>query len=256
MLLYSRLPVPLQNGATSAYGYVWRQLRQGGNFDMYRQGFLARDEFDREQWREWQTSRLREMLRIARSAPYYRDRWRAIGLTAADIERFELTDLPRLPPLSKEEIRQSPLEFCPGGKPQRGASAWYTSGSTGTPLTVYHSRDDFRRGLAMRDARYFSYCGVNHSMPHATIRGRVVVPDPDSSGPFHRYNRAEKQTYFSPYHIGPLTVRTYIEALWKARPVWVEGYANSVHDLAFLSTQQGIPVPSDQGDHYDGRTNH
>jgi phenylacetate-CoA ligase len=241
--VYARLPVSLQNVAISVYGYAWRHLRQGGGFRRYREGFLERDRFDPGQWRDWQSQRLREMLQIAWEAPFYRRRWGGLGLTAADIRAFTLGDLERIPPLLKEEIRKAPLELCPGGRPGKGASALYTSGSTGTPLTVYHSREDLRRGLAMRDARYSSYLGVDYTMPHATIRGRVVVADPDSTGPFHRYNRAEKQTYFSPYHLGPETVRAYIDAFWEARPVWVEGYANSMHDLAFLAVQQGIQCP-------------
>ncbi|MDX6698502.1 MAG: hypothetical protein QOE65_1899 [Solirubrobacteraceae bacterium] len=241
--LYARLPVPLQNVATSAYGYAWRRRRQGGGFPRYRAGFAERDSYDADRWLEWQTRRLRDMLRLAWDAPYYRERWPALGFAPADVDSFTLDDLARIPPLEKEDVRRAPRDMCPGGRPGRGVSAWYTSGSTGTPLTIYHSREDFRRGLAMRDARYSSYLGVDHTMPHATIRGRVVVPDPDSPGPFHRYNRAEKQTYFSPYHLGPETVRAYVDAFWKARPVWVEGYANSVHDLAFLALQQGIECP-------------
>ncbi len=241
--LYARLPVRLQNVAISAYGYTWRNLRQGGDFPRFREGFLERDGFSFEQWHDWQTDQIRAALRIAWEAPFYQRAWKRIDLAPSDFASFRPEDLSRLIPLDKEEIRRAPLDFCPRGQPGKGSSAWYTSGSTGTPLTVYMSRDDFRRGLAMRDARYDSYLGVNHTMPHATIRGRVVVPDPESEGPFYRYNRAEKQAYFSPYHIGPKTIRRYIEGFWEVRPLWVEGYANSMHDLSFLALQHGIECP-------------
>ncbi|MDQ6914506.1 MAG: hypothetical protein M3155_01685, partial [Actinomycetota bacterium] len=241
--LYARLPTPLQHAAITAYGYAWHHRRQGGRFGEYRRGYLERDRYTAQQWREWQASQLRHMLGIAARSPHYRERWAAIDLHPSDLGSFTLDDLARLPPLTKEEVRRDPRSFCPDGEPGRGVSAWYTSGSTGTPLTTYHSRDDFRRGLAMRDARYETFIGVTHEMPHATFRGRVVEPDPNSKGPFHRYNHAERQIYFSPYHLGPRTASVYLEALWRHRPVWMDGYATSIHDLAHIALEQGLECP-------------
>ena len=241
--LYARAPVPLQHVAISAYGVAWRHRRQGGRFSEFRDGFLRRERFSADQWRDWQTWRLREVLEIASRAPHYAAAWSAADLDGSDIASFALADLDRLPLLDKEVVRRDPDATCPGGAPARGASAWYTSGSTGTPLTTYHDFNDFRRGLAMRDARYETFLGITHKNPRATVRGRIVVPDPDSNGPYHRYNAVEKQTYLSPYHLGPRTVSQYVAALRKHRPDWLDGYASSIHDLAFLSLSQGLDPP-------------
>jgi len=241
--IYAHLPRHLQTAAVSAYGCWWHWLRQGGSFRAFRDGFLERERWSADRWHDWQTVQLREVLRIAAEAPHYREAWGRAGLSASDLDGLTLDEVRLLPVLSKEEVRADPDAFCPGGVPSRGMGAFYTSGSTGTPLTTYHSRADLRRGLAMRDGRYQGFIGISHRMPHATIRGRVVVPDPNSKGPFHRYNLVERQTYLSPYHLGPDTVDQYIGALRDSGSVWIEGYASATHDIAHMALERGIACP-------------
>jgi phenylacetate-CoA ligase len=241
--LYAHLPVPLQHSAVTVYGVWWRHRRFGGGFARHRAGFVERERLASSGWHRWQTLRLREIARIAGQAPFYRERWSGQGLEVGDLQRFQLEDLERLPCLSKEEVRRSPEALCPGGRPPRGAMRAQTSGSTGTPLTVYFSAEDLRRAQALRDARYTSFAGVNYSFPRATFSGRRINPDSDSAGPFHRYNAVERQLYFSPYHLGSHTVARYVEALRRHRPIWMTGYAGSIHDLARLALDAGLECP-------------
>jgi phenylacetate-CoA ligase len=241
--VYSWLPLPLQNLAVSAYGYGWRRRRFRGKFAVYRAEFRQREWFTTAEWSAWQTERLRAVLRSAWDAPFYRRAWSASGLSRGDLERFALDNLPRLPLVEKDQIRMAPAAFCPAGRPPPGASRWHTSGSTGTPLSVYLSADDDRRAIALRDARYETSAGVTYALPRATISGRHVEPDPNSRGPFHRYNRVERQVYLSAYHLGERTIAQYVEALWTHEPQWLTGYASAIHDLARLSLEAGLRCP-------------
>lgn len=241
--LYRRLPTPLQHVAITAYGYGWRRRRMGGRFAAIRDSFAARNSLTADDWRDWQTRRLRYMLSLAAEAPYYQAQWRAADVEARDVARVELADLQDFPLLTKEAVRVDPTSLCPGGRPPRGALAWHTSGSTGTPLVTYFSRDDFRRGMAVRDARYGAFAGVDFTVPRATFSGRRVEPNPESTGPFHRYNGAERQVYFSPYHLGPATVSAYVHALWRHRPLWLTGYAGAIAELARLAVAGNIACP-------------
>jgi phenylacetate-CoA ligase len=108
---------------------------------------------------------------------------------------------------------------------------------------VYYDDDDLRRSFALRDAWYGEFAGVTYAQPRATFSGRRVEPASDSDGPFHRYNLAERQIYFSPYHLGPATVARYAEALQRHRPVWLTGYAGAIDELASLALEQGITLP-------------
>jgi phenylacetate-CoA ligase len=240
--VYGRLPSPLQNVAVSAYGYAWRRRRLGGRFGEFREGYLERLRAP-ELMASWQARRLRELLTIAWDAPHYRVAFSAAGLTKADLATFPLADLARLPIVGKDIVRRAPDSFCPNGLPASGVASFSTSGSTGTPLTVYYSREDLQRSFALRDAWYGELCGVTYGQPRATFSGRRVEPASDSEGPFHRYNHAERQVYFSPYHLGPATVGQYVDALRRHRPVWLTGYAGAIDDLARLALEQGLECP-------------
>lgn len=240
--VYGRLPSRLQNVAVTAYGYSWRRRRLGGRFAEYRAGFAERLRAP-ELVASWQVRRLREVLEIAWDAPHYRLSFQAAGVTKADLAAFELADLGRLPIVDKDVVRRAPDSFCPDGMPANGAAAFSTSGSTGTPLTVYYDRDDLQRSFALRDAWYGELAGVTYAQPRATFSGRRVEPASDSDGPFHRYNLAERQIYFSPYHLGPATVARYAEALNRHRPVWLTGYAGAIDELASLALEQDISLP-------------
>jgi phenylacetate-CoA ligase len=240
--VYGRLPAPLQHVAITAYGYTWRRRRLGGRFREYRDGYAQRLRAP-ELVAPWQARRLAELLAIAWEAPHYRASFEAAGLTRADLARIQPADLTCLPIVDKDAVRRAPDSFCPGGAPGRGAATYSTSGSTGTPLTVYNDSDDLRRAMALRDAWYGELAGVTYAQPRATFSGRRVEPASDSEGPFHRYNLAERQVYFSPYHLGPATVARYVEALQRHRPVWLTGYAGAIDELARLALEQGLTCP-------------
>ena len=240
--VYGRLPAPLQNVAVSAYGYAWRRRRLGGRFGEFRAGFAERLAAP-ELIPSWQARRLRELLTIAWDAPHYRLAFQAAGVTREDLASFAPADLARLPIVDKDVVRRAPDSFCPHGLPAPGVASFSTSGSTGTPLTVYYDDCDLQRSFALRDAWYGELAGVTYAQPRATFSGRRVEPASDSDGPFHRYNLAERQVYFSPYHLGPATVARYAEALQRHRPVWMTGYAGAIDDLARLALEQGIACP-------------
>ena len=241
--VYGHLPAQLQHVAVSAYGYSWRRRRFGGRFRAYRDEFALRNTWDDTAWRDFQTDRLREVLALAWDVPHYRRAWTDAGLGPSDTAALALGDLAAVPIVGKEDVRRSPQDFCVGGVPPRHATTSLTSGSTGTPLTLYDTPDDFRRVLALRDARYEDFAGVTYAMPRGTFSGRRVEPASDSRGPFHRYNLAERQVYFSPYHLGPGTVARYVEALHKHGPEWLTGYPTCLADLARMSMEQGLSCP-------------
>src|SRR5690606_19221615 len=72
--------------------------------------------------------------------------------------------------------------------------------------------------------------------------GRMVVPKAGGRAPFHRYNFAEEQVYFSAYHIAPAHVCEYVKGFNQHRPRLLTGYANSYFLLARMMNEQGITL--------------
>jgi phenylacetate-CoA ligase len=241
--LYARLPVPLQHAAVTAFGIAWHRKRFGGGFRRELAGFLERERLPADEWRAYQTRLLRELLATAVTrVPWYRRAWTGLGLDEQRLSRFTLEDLGRLPILEKEEVRADPGAFLVDGR-SAGLTLCPTSGSSGTPVQTYWSADDFRRSLALREARSCRSAGVSYRLPRATVSGRIVVPDPDSRGPFHRFNLVERQVYLSAFHLKPASAAAYVEPLVRHRVAWATGYTHVFEQLAILMREQGIAPP-------------
>lgn len=236
--LYARLPTLGQHAAVSTYGLYWRWLRFGPGFHEARRAYGRREGFPAHRWETWTRERLRRLLAdCAHHVPYYRDTWTAAQRRAA--ERGELTALPLL---EKEPLRADHRAFVRTDRAPTRELTFHTSGSTGTPIACVWTVAELRNSLALREARSAIWAGTSFRRPRATFSGRIVVPDPDSPGPFHRFNAAERQVYFSAFHLSAATARRYVDALDRHRTRWLTGYAVSFHLLARHILEQGIEV--------------
>ena len=237
--VYARLPVWAQHGAVSTYGAYWRWLRFGPGYARHAQGYAARESFDVPRWAAWQAASLRALLgACARHVPHYRDAWTPAERAAAADGRLH-----ELPLLEKDPLRAAPGRFVREDLHPRRRLVFHTSGTTGTPIHTYWTVDELRQSLALREVRSARWAGTSFRRPRATFSGRMVEPDPASGGPFHRFNAAERQVYFSPFHLRPDTAGQYVAAIRRHRVEWLTGYAVSYFLLAQLILEQRLAVP-------------
>ena len=237
--IYNRAPLAAQNALVSAYGVYWKWLRFGGSYRACLQAYRARERYSSEQWAGWQSQRLRELLTLAAEhVPYYRDTW-----SAAQKQAARAGDLASLPLLEKDPLRANPRQFVREDARPLHLKHFLTSGSTGTPIETIWTVSELRDSLAVREARSANWAGASFCQPRATFSGRMVEPNPDSRGPFHRYNAAERQVYFSAFHLRPDTAGRYVDALRRHGVEWMTGYAVSFHLLAHFILEQGLRVP-------------
>lgn len=237
---YARLPVAGQHLAVSAYGVYWRRLRFGAGFEQALARYRARERWSLAEWQAHEAVELRRLLpRVAEEVPYYREIWGEGERKSAAAGRLE-----ELPLLSKEPIRANPKAFLRDPLRGRRLLRFHTSGSTGTPIHTLWTAGELRASMAIREARSAGWAGVSFRRPRATFSGRLVEPDPQSRGPFFRYNAAERQVYLSAFHLRPDTAASYVEALRRHRAEWLTGYAVSYFLLARMILEQRLPVPS------------
>ncbi len=236
--VYDRLPAWAQNSAVTAYGYYRRALRFGGDASVTRQAFEKREIWSGEALDEWITDRLRRLLHHARErTPHYRR-----TLSKVDPEAVTLENLAALPTTTKEEVRRSPESFL-SRRLWPLDLTYPTSGSTGTPLSTHWTTAEYRTAFALREARSARWAGVSFEEPRATFSGRLVVPERLRHGAPYRFNRAERQIYFSVFHLSPDAAPRYVEAMHRHRPVWLTGYAVSNYLLARYILEQDLEVP-------------
>jgi phenylacetate-CoA ligase len=236
---YAKLPTWAQHVAVSAYGYYWSWLRFGPGYRDFLGEYREREKFTSLEWDNWQQARLRKVLEVAAErVPYYQNAWSDAEKTAARDGRLE-----DLPLLEKAALRADPKAFLRQDIHPKLELIFHTSGSTGTPIATYWLISELRDSLALREARSAGWAGVSFGEPRATFSGRIVEPDPESAGPFYRYNLAEKQVYFSAFHLRPNTAQDYVHALWRHKVRWMTGYAVSFYLLAKFILEQNLSVP-------------
>lgn len=237
--IYSSLPIWAQHASVSLYGFYWHRLRFGFGYQRYFYEYKQREKFALDEWQRWQEQRLHEILELsAQQVPYYLETWNAFEKKSANVG-----NLKDLPLLDKNAVRKHPQAFVRQDIRPINVQSFHTSGTTGTPIVAYYTVPELRRSQALREARSLSWAGVSFFMPRATFSGRIVEPDPQSKGPFYRYNIVEKQVYFSAFHLTPNTAKAYIEALHKHRIVWMIGYSFSFYLLAHFVLKQNIAMP-------------
>ena len=237
--LYRLMPVWGQHAAVSAYGLHWKRLRFGPGYPEAVEEFMHRERWPQQELEVFCRERLRDLLREAESSiPYYSENWSEEAKRSAREGRLE-----GLPLLEKAPIRHNPAGFSRGMPRPRGLQVFQTSGSTGTPLDTFWTPHEYRVALALREARSARWAGASFGMPRATFSGRRVVPSAESPPPYHRYNAAERQVYFSAFHLSANTVRSYVVALENHGVKWITGYAGSCATLSRLVLEQGLKAP-------------
>lgn len=236
--IYSKLPVWAQHGAVTAYGAYWYWLRFGPGYRKHEAAYEARDRWTASEWNEWQKGRLHEVLSgAAERVPYYRETWTTAEKAAARAGRLE-----ELPLLDKQPLRAAARAFVREDQRARPELVFHTSGSTGTPVASIWTVQEYRNALAVREVRSARWAGVSFGMARATFSGRMVEPDPQSGGPYYRFNAVERQVYLSAFHLRPDTAEQYVRAMAKHSVRWITGYAVTAYLLAKFMLAQGLKI--------------
>jgi len=239
--LYGAVPIPLQNLACSWAGYRRSRLRFTRHFHetlaaWERSLHAPLAELHAIQWR-----RLAELIAHARAhVPYYR------GL-APPAERGEPRQaiertLAGIAPLERATYRERSEEFLARNLPRRKLLRGKTSGTTGSALPLYWTRE----ALAEEFASFWRgrrSAGVALSDASLTFNGQTIVPVAQAEPPFWRHNAWNRQTLFSLYHMSPSWLPAYVEAIHATPADFAQGYPSSLHLAARALLDAGRPLP-------------
>ncbi len=117
-----------------------------------------------------------------------------------------------------------------------------TSGTTGTPLTVRFTKEYHQMEMAFR-WRHKAWGDCPYLSSGAYISGHAVVPPNQKQPPYWREDRIEKRLLCSSYHLTPVNLPGYLDALTDFAPDFVHGYPSSVYLLAKQMMDNGIATP-------------
>ena len=125
-----------------------------------------------------------------------------------------------------------------GGRARRWYSVGKTSGTTGTPLTIFRSPLSVLYEMAFV-WRHWEWNGFRRGARSAVLRGDVVVPQSREVPPFWFYNRYDKQLLISSRHLKESYMAAICDQLDAYAPAMLQAYPSTAYTLAsYLQRQQ------------------
>lgn len=241
MAVYGRLPIWGQNLACYAQGKKIARTRYGQLFWEALAAYASRDSWTYGQLCEYRDKRLRRLIRHCyQTVPYYRDLFREQGICPESIRT--LSDLEKLPILTKDMIKECPEKFLSEAFPPRKMISAHTSGTTGAGFVFQTTQ----RAQCEQWAVWWRYryrLGIPYGTWCALFGGRSIVPAAQQKPPFYRINKPGRQIYFSAYHMNGRNMPDYVDALIRYRLRWIHGYPSSIALLANYMAEHGITLP-------------
>lgn len=228
--IYHRLPSGPRSAVASIRGYYLNWWRYDRLTERLVEEALERESWSSAEWNSWQIERLSFLLeRAATRVPYYRKLW---AERRRNGDRASWSYLENWPVLEKNELRANPKEFVAEDKKPSRMFHEHTSGTTGTSLDLWVSRNSVREWYALWEARSRRWYGMSRKDRWAILGGQLVAPVSQKRPPFWVWNAGLNQLYLSSYHLAPDLIPAYLNALVKYRVKYILGYPSAIYALA------------------------
>jgi len=237
--IYFGLPSFLKEGVASLRGYQLRRWRYSDTTDQQVQQALGRESWNAAQWQAWRQPKLTALLRhAATKVPHYRKLWSSRHHAQNDCEFLR-----NWPVLKKSALREKPDAFLAEDVDPKRLWVLHTSGSTGTPLKLWQSRQTVQAWYALFEARWRKWHGLSRHDRWAILGGQLVVSARQQDPPFWVWNAGLNQLYMSSYHLARENAAAYVKALADHKVSYVWGYASALATLARDILEQGLKPP-------------
>jgi phenylacetate-CoA ligase len=239
--IFHYLPYPLKVVAASLKGSYLQHLRYGRDLERLVQETLDRETWDAKRWEEWQSECLAVILhRAATKVPYYKNYWENERKQG---NRASWAYLENWPFLSKEAVRQNPKAFVAEDCHISKMYTDHTSGTTGTPLVIYQTKETIRYWYALSEARWRRWYGVSIHDRWALFGGQMVTAFTRHQPPFWVWNSGSNQLYFSAYHLNKEATPHYNKALISHKINYIIGYPSAIYSLARFGLELKLDPP-------------
>ncbi len=198
---------------------------------------------DKSQW--WERDRLekiqlenfKKLIRKAvEKSPYYQDL-----LKDLNPDMFTLKDIKSLPVLTKEILRAKTRELRPEQDNHEVIEA-VTSGSTGSPVTIFRSKEASAIHLAGH-FRFHSWWGVKPGDRHVLIWGNQKKNEKNRI-----LKKKVKEKILKPpfvidvFDLNKDTIKDFIQSMIAYNPIYIRGYVSAIKYLYRLVREHDIDI--------------
>jgi phenylacetate-CoA ligase len=144
------------------------------------------------------------------------------------------------PVIDKATLLEQRATLYPNGGVKRlWHAAGKTSGTTGTPLTIFRSA----RSVLYENEfikRHWRWGGYVPGMKRATLRGDLVVPVDQAQPPFWFFNRYNRQLLLSSRHLTDAHADALIDRLAEYGADMLQAYPSTAYTLAQYLARRGL----------------
>jgi phenylacetate-CoA ligase len=215
---YKSVPVFIQNIYVSLIALIKMKMRATKETHQLTESLIA-NESNKEDLNEYHQKLLQEaLLNAKKNIPFYFEQDQALN----ELDDFNF--------LSKEEVRTCSNQLVNINTSEKKFKG-QTSGTTGTPLTIYQNIYSIRMERAFAD-RQRIWAGYKDEDKRAWIRGDMIVPFDQKEGPFWRYSIFENMIMLSSFHMTNEALPLYLKAMVDYGVNIIQAYPSSILALA------------------------
>lgn len=184
-----------------------------------------------------QDRRLRSLLRhCKRSVPYYSRLLRDIDINLINSKNLH----EYFPVLTKKDLlNNSSALISTDSKRFPPQVKIATSGTSGTPLTIYATRESRRVNYAFFN-NFLESLGSSYRCKSTILAGRKLYKAGDSQ--VDRYDYFNRTQYLSVYDISLKSIEKYVSALNKWRPEYIDSHPSALFEIQYLAKEKGLTI--------------
>jgi phenylacetate-CoA ligase len=239
--IYRRSPGWLQTLLLNAHAWRIERHRYGALYRRAVRDLIASERWPAASIRALQDSHVSHLASWAyANSSFYKRHWNAAGVKPEDIKG--VADLTRLPVIDKTLVRAHEEDMLTRSHARRDWVNGHTSGTTGSPLSVWYDRQTCIMTNAV-DRRQKIWAGMQETDWIGMFLGRVIVPLDQVQPPFWRVNQVQRQVWFSSFHLSDANLEEYFHEIQRRGLRFLEGYPSTLYILARLLDRRRETLP-------------
>ena len=238
--IYKRLPVRVQSHACWLYGYNFARRTYNKDYYQKLEWLKESERWSTSEIEAYQNEELRKLIKEAyENVHYYRELMDRLKLKPSDVRN--IYDLPKLPILKKEDIRNNLEKFVSKKTNKRDMLFRHTSGTTGKSLHFYTNKETETLQWAIW-WRHRNRFGMTNDSQHVNFRAQLLTPADQEKPPFWRWVTPMKQVVINMAHLIPSKIEYIVDFLNQNYFEFYTANPSFIHILCATAIEKGLQL--------------